>query len=284
MLRASPAVAQEASNQGRPAPWLFFRQSVGAAYGPLGLLSDTRLQVRTAMHRSDSALFQNTYAGAGGRLLVSPAFVEIGPRLSLAPIDIFDVDVQGSWTGVWKSSSGELPYYHVGGKLDSQRRAIKDTAVAGQRFTLGIAPTLKIKVGPIIAFDSVEVAFLHSIEPPGVDSPYVYEALRDMVVAWDDTVVTHLGSVLYVVKPGTPSPKFAVGAILRHRKAWVSGDGHTATGVVTTFKPGKAPLVPQILATALIYLQDADRTWTPTFQAEASWRFDRPIGGADSPR
>lgn len=56
-------------------PGLWLRQAVGFGGWPSGAVSDTRLQYRAPLHRSESIVFRDTYAGVGGRLAVTPAVV-----------------------------------------------------------------------------------------------------------------------------------------------------------------------------------------------------------------
>ena len=39
-------------------PWLFGKQAIGAGGWPTGLMSDTVVQLRVPLHRSDSIVFQ----------------------------------------------------------------------------------------------------------------------------------------------------------------------------------------------------------------------------------
>jgi hypothetical protein len=266
-----------------PGLWVWQRASVALAYAPLGLLATSRTQLRGPMGRSRSMIFQDTYAGVGGHFAISPAFAEVGPRFSLAPADMFDVDFTFTYTYTWRSSAGLLPYSGITGTLDNQRTAIKATAVAGSALTASVSPTFKIKVGPVIGLWNTEWAFIHHPIPTGVTSPYVYEALRDMVVAWDDMVVTNIAAVLVEVFDGTgpkdgPGPVLRVGAITRDKQTLVSRDISTALGGVVTFRPGPKPGWPDLLVAVMGYLRDEDRRFgAPNIQLQAAWVLERPL-------
>jgi len=267
-----------------PGPWLWNRNSVALAYGPLGLLGTSRLQIRGPMGRSSSIVFQDTYAGAGMAMAISPAFIEVGPRFSLAPIDVFDIDVQLSYIYTWRSSAGLLPYTGLTGTLDNARTAIKTTAVAGSKFTASISPTVKFKAGPVIGLWNLEWAFIHHIKPDGVTSPYVYEALRDLVIAWDDLVVTNIAAILVEIFDGTgpnggPGPKFRVGPIMRDKQSLVSRDISTALGGAITLRPGPKPGWPDILVAVMGYLRDNDRQFkAPNIQVQLAWVLEKDLG------
>ncbi len=290
ILTCLPALAAAQSDDSGPAdevvapsdgsgPWLWMKPSLAVAYGPLGLLGDLKVQLRGPMHRSDSIVFQNTYAGVGGRLAVTPAFVDVGPRFSLAPIDIFDVDVQLSYVAVWQSSSGMLQYHQLFGTLDSQRNTRKGEATAGHLLYGSVTPTFKIKVGPVIAFSSADFAFIWAFPNADSTSPYIYDAYRDMVITRRDIVLTSYTGVLAEILDGeSTAVKLRAGALLRHRQAFVSGDVSTALGGAVTIKPGRKEGWPTVLVAVLGYLRDADRAFAaPNIQVQASWEFERAV-------
>jgi len=258
----------------RPGPWIFLREQVAVAGWPGGLISDTRFQLRAPMYRSDSIVFQDTYAGVGAKLAVTPAFVEVGPRLSLAPIDVFDVDVQVSWIGYWPSSSGLLPYGDPGEStrdLDREDR-FQDPALRAESshaFMASAAPTIKLKIGPIIAFDAWTIAYYKIQQPEGIDSPYVYEAYWDRVIAWEDVVIEHQPALLGEILDGQGKPKLWVGATMRDRMTAVSKDRSIAVGGLIMFKPSVKEGWPTFVAQVLPYVKDPDRVGGPPSMALA---------------
>ncbi|MBW1878806.1 MAG: hypothetical protein JRJ84_10630 [Deltaproteobacteria bacterium] len=267
---------------------LWSRHAVGVGLYPSGAIVDSRIQVRTPMHRSESILFRDTYAGIGLRGAASPAFVDIGPRISLAPIDILDVDIQGSWHGYYGGPFGLLPYEEPGSKLSVVRDTRADEIVAASAFTLSVAPTLKLKVGPIVAFDSWMVE-AWSIQRPHdrtsegerggeIAEDYVYEPYRDLVIGWRDVVVEHQAAVAYVLLPGEDGAKLWIGPTFRDRWATGSGDRSTALGAMVIWRPGTATAVPTVVVQVLPYLRDADRVGrAPCIQAQVSWTLDDPV-------
>ena len=273
------SVAEAAQPDEPVGPWLWIKPSVAVQYAPLGLIGDLRVQARAPLHRSDSIVFQNTYAGVGGRLAITPAFVDVGPRFSFAPLDIFDVDVQLGYVAVWPSSSGLLPFHALEGTLDSQRKQIADTAVGGHALYASVIPTFKLKLGPVIAFTQADFSFIHVFQPETVASPYVYEAYRNTLIAWDDVVLTSQTGLLGEILDGEATAvQLRAGALLRHRQAFVSGHVSTALGGVVTLRPGRKEGWPTVLLAVLGYLREADRALgAPNIQLRLSWDFERPL-------
>ena len=262
-----------------PGPWLWVKPSVAVAYGPLGLISDTKIQIRGPLFRSHSMVFQATYAGVGARVAITPAFVDVGPRFSLAPIDMLDVDVQLAWIGTWKGSSGLIPYDRLDGTLDAQRETRKGESVAGQSVYASVNPTFKIKLGPVIGFTSADFAFVRVFKPEGETSPFVYDAYRDMVIAWDDVVLTSwTGLLAEILDGGDKRPLLRTGALLRHRQAFGSKDITTALGGAVIVKPGPKPGWPTITFAVLGYLRDVDRALkAPNIQLQLAWEIVKPL-------
>jgi len=256
-------------------PALWYRQGLTVSAFPLGALSETRLQARINGHRSDSIVFQSTYYGAGVRLDVSPAFVNPGVTLSLAPIDVFDVDLSAEMLGYLPGTFGLLPYERLGSKLESVRDARTDH-VAALGWALDANPTLKLQVGPIIVLDLFAVSWLHITPPDGESAPLVYEPLRDMLVAWEDVYLENQPVVLYEVVHGKQGPMFAFGATWRDRYAMVSQDRSAGLGAMVIARPKETPAWPTFVLLVTEALIDQDRVGKEPFIAvQANWIGER---------
>ncbi len=277
MLCLFLAIATTNPVQAADEPGLWTKQAVGTAGFPTGLMSETKMQYRAPGPRSDSIVFQDTYLGAGGAVAVSPAFLQAGPTISIAPIDVFDLDLSASWIGYFNNGLGLMPFDETSGKLDGQRseRASNGEGVGANALALTASPTLKLKLGPIVAFDSWNVSYLNFDQPEGVDAAYTYEPKRDLLLAWEDVAFEHQAAVIYTILPGDDGPKLWVGGTVRDRFAAVSPDRSTAAGAVVIVRPGTKPAVPQIVGQSLFYLNDADRVGrAPNLQAQVSWTFE----------
>jgi len=261
------------------APSWWFRESVGGSLFPDGALVDTRVQYRVPLHRAEGRLFHDTYAGAGLRVAFTPVNAEVGPRLSISPIDMFDLEVQASYLGYYSwGGKGLLPYSVTDGKESATRSSREDEGFMASGLVASATPTLKAKAGPIVIFDACTFTFLHLENPLGVSAPYVYEPNRDLIVAWDDVLVENQGGLLYEVLPGGTRPLLRVGATVRERLALSSGDESLTVGGLVSFKPGTTPAVPTINVVALAYVIDADRVGTtPNLQASATWVVERKV-------
>lgn len=259
-------------------PTLHVFEGAATAGWPSGLLSNTIVELDTPLYRSNSVVFRDTSAGLGVQVLATPAFFSVGPRLSLAPIDVFDVNLK--WAKVWHfgNNFSTLPFDVVGGKLESERNARGDEAVATTSWVATVEPTAKIKLGPIIAFDAWTIDRLHLERPEGVDSPYVYEPYRDLVIAWDDWAFEHQAALLWEVADGVDGPMFRPGLTVRDTWTVQSGDHRTNLGPILLARPGRHPAVPTLVGMAIWYLRDADRVGPiPYMAAQARWELRAPL-------
>lgn len=238
--------------------------AVAVAGWPSGLLSDTVAEVRVPLYRSDSIVFRDTWAGAGAQVLATPAFVSVGPRVSLAPIDVFDVNLKLARAWYFDTQFGLMGFDGLGGTLEPTRAARAEDAYGGGAWIATVEPTLKAKVGPVIAFYALTVDWLR-IDPPA-EGRFVYEPYRDLVLAPEEVVVEHQGAVL--VEKGI----VRAGLTLRDRSAVVSHDVSTNAGPLVVVDTGEAVAAPTIVGLALFYLRDTDRLGgVPLLAAQVRW-------------
>lgn len=257
------------------------REGIAVAGFPTGLLSNTIAEVRAPLHRSESIVFRSTYAGAGAQVLASPAFVVVGPRVSFAPVDVFDLTVKGAHGWYFGNGLGAMPFATIDGAEEPLRNARADAGegVSTELWSATAEPTLKVKVWKIVAFDAWTIDVLHFTPPAGEAAPYTYEPLRNLVVAWDDVTFEHQAGVLFEAMPGGDRPSLRFGPTYRDRWAHVSGDRSAALGALVAAKPGVSPAIPTVVGMALWYVQDNDYggSAVPFLAAQVRWDLETPL-------
>jgi hypothetical protein len=225
-------------------------------------------------------LFHNTFAGAGARILASPAFVEVGPRLSLSPIDVFDVELQASRAWYLPLKWSLMPFEEVGGKTMEARYERPEDAFGAGAWVVSVVPTVKLKLGHVVAFDSWTASYVRIDNPEGLDAPWVYEPFRDLLLAWEDVAFEHQAALDWEWLPGGEKPLLWTGVTFRQRFALESPDRSWVVGPMVVFRASRSPWVPQLVGQCLFYLEDADRVGgVPNLQVLAAWVQDRPFGG-----
>ncbi|MDO9280316.1 MAG: hypothetical protein Q7U06_00275 [Pseudomonadota bacterium] len=260
-------------------PSFWGRESVAVAGWPTGLLSTTIAEVRVPLHRSKSIVFQSTSAGLGVQVQAAPAFVVVGPRLSFAPIDVFEVNLKAARGWFFGNGLGLMPFDELSGTLSQTRADREAEGFGSQMWLLGVEPTVKAKVWKLVMFDSWTIDYLDIERPAGIDSPYTYEALRDLVISFEEVTFEHQAGVLFEAMPGGDKPSLRFGPTYRDRWALNSKDRSAAVGVLVAAKPGVKPAVPTLVGLALWYVVDNDRVGPiPFLAAQARWEVDVPLG------
>ena len=261
-------------------PYVHVDELFAVTLFPNGLLSETYAEARTPLHRSASIVFQNTYAGAGALVQLSPAFVGVGPQISLAPIDVFDVAFSAQRFAYFDDGLGLLPYDGTSGKLGTTRDARAAEGFGAGAWVVSAKPTLKLKVGPIIVADAWVIDAIRVDAVPGEAAPYVYEPLRDAVIAYEDVAMDQQAVLLYDALP-EGGPTLRIGLTIKDRFTLVSKDRATKAGLLVTLQPGTKALVPTIIGMALFPLHDTDREVgsAPNVVLAAKWEVDRPFAG-----
>ena len=261
------------------------KEKVAVAGWPTGALGVSMGQLRAPLKRSDSILFQDTYAGVGAKVAASPAFLQAGPTVSLAPVDVFDIDLFAGGISYWPGGFAPLPTDVRGGTLSDDRSARADETVGARGLVLEAAPTLKAKVGRVIVFDAWTVRHQRLDAPQnGADGeaaqPWHYEPFTDLILSWTDTVVEHQPGVLLDVKPDEGGAWLRVGGTMRDKWSTGTGDRSLSAGLLVAAKPGKSATVPTLAGMALMYGIDDDRVGgVPFLGLQASWSAERSLGG-----
>ncbi len=265
------------SAQALDQPGVYYRQSIGFGGWPTGLMEETRLQYRAPLIRKDGSLMLNdTYAGAGVMVRATPAFTELGPRLSISPVDIFELELQASRLQYYSKTYALMGFDRAKNKLGSQRteRAEAGDGVTGGGWSFTASPTLKLRGGPIILVDtwSIRVSRIDQASP----EPYTYDPWTDLVIAWNETTFEHEAATLFTaIDSDDGGGTFWVGAWFRDRFTVVSPDRSITLGPVIITRPGRGRFVPTILGRSMFYLRDVDRVpGIPNLQAALIWSFD----------
>lgn len=260
------------------APGLWFSEALGLSAWPSGVLSTTSAEVRVPLYRSDFIVFHDTQAGVGLVGLSSPAFVLGGPRVTLAPIDVFDVTLKAAWGGYFDNGLGLVNFDAPRHTLEWERALRPEDSVGATAWMLSAEPTLKARVWKIVLFDAWTISHFRIDRPAGDDHPMVYEPLTDMVIGWNDTVIEQQAVVAYEGADGEQKPLLLAGPTFKNRWTVEAGDRSVLLGAIVVARPGVRTWVPTLVAQALWYLDDPDREGPiPLIQAQASWEVDLPF-------
>jgi hypothetical protein len=133
------------------APEFVFPRRLGASYWGLGLRGTAEPGLRWSLwNRPDSVLFEDTAFEAVFLNQLTPSYYRGGAQLTFSPIAVFDLTARwigtayfGTFSSVRATDDPSLAF------TDAEAEALDRGTALGHRASLN--PTLKAKVGPVIA-------------------------------------------------------------------------------------------------------------------------------------
>lgn len=244
-------------------PGLWWETTGAVAVQPLGALAGATVEGRVPVLRYGGAAFNDTFVGAGGRLTATPAFAEGALRLSAQPIDLLPLAVEVVHSQYWRSPFGfvAMPESDLSGGTDDPARAPLYAAgndFGGHAWTVIASPTFQIRVGPVVAFSSWNIAWMRIVPNVPQSDPWVFEPYRGMVVGFEDRLVDHTSAVLWEPKNGEDQALLRLGAALRGKWSHVTPDRSLGVGPVVQWRPGAQRTAPTFLGLVAPYLLDPD--------------------------
>ncbi|MCO4772104.1 MAG: hypothetical protein KDA24_18875 [Deltaproteobacteria bacterium] len=251
-----PAAEGAASAPDYDKGWLHIWGRVGAQVFPLGVQGSLVVEPRVALHRSKSVLFQTTFAGAGLYLRATPAFLEVGPQISLKPIEIFELNVAGKYVLHFPGKNARVRFDDYSGKSYADRNARTDVTAATSSLYFGVSPVLKLKGGPVIVVYGGTFGYHHTMVDDA-DDQLLYDAGLDLLFYKREWTISHQAVVMAEILDGKKTPTLLrVGATIRQRAALRAKDQTVNLGLIATFKPGRKAGFPEILFLVMPYLRD----------------------------
>jgi len=157
VLLSTSAWSQALEDRPPPARRLVHRGLVAARYNPVGLYYEGRLSYRLRLYRDESLALRDNYAGGGAMVMLTPAFLRVGPYVELAPASFVTVWSTLQYSAYFGSfgmvqsfpsprsdfSDDELD--RLEGLPDGDPRANQSTS--GLELTVGV--DLQARVGPV---------------------------------------------------------------------------------------------------------------------------------------
>lgn len=283
---AEPAASEsevEKAPAPAPAPYFHFSPVLGAQAFPLGVAVYGTPQLRMSLYRSESKLFQTTHFGAGAWFRVTPAFVEVGPRIDFTPVEILTLSVTARYVGSWTGSAGSrIPVSELTNKRYSTRKEEVDHAVPTSAFELILSPTVRLKGGPIVVLYNFSWTLTQLFFEAGDTPQTVYDSGIDLYIEPNDRIISQQAVVMGEVLDGVKvKPVLRLGGTVRHRRARNTGDRTVNVGFIGTIKPVPHVAAPDIILQVLAYVLDesGERVlWAPNIALGFRWTFEKGPG------
>ena len=183
--------------------------TLGAALNPIGLQDQLTLSWRWGLSRSKNPLLSDAHVALGVSNNFSPAYERLELWAELSPLSILDVKA-GLEPVFYFGTFGHLvafPSYDSDFGKDA-REAIKDGAVSRTGIRYHFSPTLKMKLGRVIARTGAEFEWWR-VDGPG---EFFYEPMRDTLLASDgDALMTLSSQLFYEFASGAGGKKLLAG-------------------------------------------------------------------------
>lgn len=188
---SSPLLAEEAPSQGSRN---LFGESLGFSVNKLGLQNALDLGRTWRLNDSDSPLRRDAHLALGFTHVLTPSYTRLGPWVEVAPLSVFELRVGAEGAGYFGTFGSLMSFESYDDPFgDEVRDARKQEARAGIGSRLYASPTLRMKVGPIVARSGADFEWWRT----NAAGPLYYEPSRDTLLKVDgDRLVTVSTAVL----------------------------------------------------------------------------------------
>ncbi len=171
-----------------------FGESLGLAVNKLGLQNTLDLGRAWRLNGSDSPLLRDAHVSFGFSHVLTPSYTRLGPWVEVAPLSVFELRLGAEGSGYFGTFGSLMSFESYGDSFDDEvRSARKQEARAGIGSRLYASPTLRMKVGGIVARSGADFEWWRS----NAAGPLYYEPSRDTLLKVDgDRLVTVSTAVL----------------------------------------------------------------------------------------
>lgn len=257
-MTAAPALAE-------PPPRHTLVDTFGGSVNNLGLQQSLEAAWAWPLSDSQNPLLADAHVAVGLTNHISPAYVRVGAWAAWAPLSIVGLRVGVEpvyYFGIVGSLLG-FPSQHAAFDEDT-RRAMREHAVSGGGFRAYVAPTLRARIGHVVASGTVD---LERWDVNGPDA-FFYEPLRDTLL--DSTranTVWHTSAAVLWEQSGQGGRKLLAGLhheFMRVRGADWNDMQRVGPLVVWTLGDSRFGVAePTVLANVYYYLEDPYKKHEP---------------------
>jgi hypothetical protein len=239
-------------------------ETFGGSVNNLGVQQTLEASWTWGLSRSTNPLLSDAHVSVGLTNHLSPAYVRVGGWAAWAPLSVLEL------------RAGVEPVYYFGivGSLigfpsqhaifdEDARRALRPQAVSGKGVRLYVAPTLRGRLGPVVASATVDV------ERWEVDGPntFFYEPMRDTLLSSNGDSLWRTSVVVLHESEGGDGRKLRAG--LHHefmRVRGVSGNDMHRLGPLAVWTLARHRFgvdEPTVLVNLYYYLDDPYKRHEP---------------------
>ena len=188
--------------------------TLGLSANPIGLQDQLTLSGRWALSRSTNPFLSDAHVAVGVTNHFSPAYDRLELWAEISPLSVLDLKA-GVEPVFYFGTFGHLvsfPSYDADFGKDA-REAIKDQAVSRTGLRYHFSPTLKMKVGRVVARSGAEFEWWR-VDGPG---DFFYEPMRDTLLDSDGDALMVLSSQVFYELPPTPGGRKLLAGLFHER-------------------------------------------------------------------
>jgi hypothetical protein len=178
--------------------------ALGVSMNPIGLQDQITVSWRWGLSESKNPFLSDAHVALGVSNTLSPASERLALWAELSPLSILDLTA-GVEPVFYFGTFGHLvsfPSYDADFSKEA-REAIKDQAVSRTGVRYHVSPTLKMKVGRVIARSGAEFEWWR-VDGPGA---FFYEPWRDTLLDSDGDALMTLSGQLFYEFPSRPGER-----------------------------------------------------------------------------
>ena len=191
LLLAAPVTAQTGTASGSREWKRRFENTLAFVLNPLGIQDAFDVSWTKPTNRSDAPLHKDAHLAFGVSSKLTPAFERVGAWFEYAPLSVLDLRIGIEPVYYFGTYKAILPFDRAAARFDDDviEARVKE-ARSGLAGRLYLSPTLKARVGPVVARVKTELSFWRARKQ---ESAFFYEP------AWD-TLIQASGSTLLSVE------------------------------------------------------------------------------------
>ncbi|MFI5183600.1 MAG: hypothetical protein ACHQNV_04315 [Vicinamibacteria bacterium] len=170
-------------------------EGLGLSVNRLGLQNTLDLARIWRLSASRNPLVADAHVSLGITHTLTPSYTRLGPWVEVAPLSVFDVRLGAEGAGYFGTFGSLMSFAGYGDSFsDELRNSRKDEAQAGIGSRLYVSPTVKMRVGPVLAASGADFEWWRS----NASGPLYYEPSRDTLLKVDGDRLVASSSVVLV--------------------------------------------------------------------------------------
>lgn len=172
---AQPAPSGPAEPVAAPAVTTEVRTQVGTSYNNAGLQQSLEWSRRRLLRPGTGPMTADAHVSFGSQVAVSPSYARAGLWGQYAPLSLITVRVGVEPAQYFGTFDSLMSFERQDDAFDTDSRKARGGAASGRVLRIYATPTLRFRVGPLVAMASGDVERWAS----SAEGPWFYEPTRD---------------------------------------------------------------------------------------------------------